>query len=200
MRIVYFAFAGAVLGALAGLVSALLLSGLLNSGVQRAEEVRIEGWSSDWSLGTEAPNRYLKAWVARYGLLAMQKSEAVYFRRLQDDDGAPLREGCAYEVSGGALPAQWWSVTLYDRLGYLPMNTDAHLSIDATRAPGAHWRFQVSARPPEGDMLWVSSRNSETFDLTLRLYQPDPAFLAEPLRWSGFPRIHRLRCESEDAS
>ena len=97
------AFVGIVLGSLSGLVSALYLTGMTDNGLRRDQPVYVDGWVSDWSIGSEASGRYLKAWVARRGLLAMRKSEAVYFNRSTDNDGAPLRESCRYLVSGADL-------------------------------------------------------------------------------------------------
>ncbi|MEX0286332.1 MAG: DUF1214 domain-containing protein [Paracoccaceae bacterium] len=200
MRVFYFTIAGAILGLFAGLASAILMSGITPGGLDRAETVSINRWVSDWSIGSEASGRYVKAWVARHGLLAMRKSEAVYFIRNVDDDGQPLTEQCQYRVSGGDLPSGWWSITLYDRLGYLPMNADAHLSVDATDATGAAWAFDVAATRPEGNTLWLSSAKAEGFDLTLRLYQPDQSFLDAPLAELGFPSVQRLSCDGEAGS
>ncbi len=195
MRILNWTIAGTVLGSTAGLVSAILLTGITPGGFNRAETVFVNGWFSDWSIGTDGGDRYVKAWVARHGLLAMRKTEAVYFIRTVDDDGEALTENCRYVVTGGTLPAGWWSITLYDRLGYLPMNDDGKLSFDASEVAGStSWSFEVSAEKPVGDVGWVSSRGGEAFDLTLRLYLPDPALLDDPEGQAGFPAVRRLSC------
>jgi len=41
---------------------------------------------------------------------------------------------------------------------------------------------------------WISSRGAGNFDLTLRLYVPDPALLANPGKTVAAPRIERLEC------
>ena len=42
---------------------------------------------------------------------------------------------------------------------------------------------------------WISSRSAGTFDLTLRLYMPDAALLADPGTALDPPRLARLSCE-----
>ena len=191
---------GIVLGSLSGLVSALYLTGMTDNGLRRDQPVYVDGWVSDWSIGSEASGRYLKAWVARRGLLAMRKSEAVYFNRSTDNDGAPLRESCRYLVSGADLPGGWWSVTLYDRLSYLPMNTDGHMSYDASAAGPGAWQFEIGPTRPVGDVDWVSSKNGEGFDLTLRIYQPEQAFLDAPMRGWTLPEVQLLSCDTGGSS
>jgi len=193
----------AVLGLAAGGVSALAMAGLVGPGGFGARfDVDAGGWVSDWSIGDAAANPYVRARVARYGLLALRKSEAVYFTRAVDDEGRPLTERCDYRLSGGGQDALWWSVTLYDASSRLPMNDDGALSIDASAVDAsavggaARWSAAVSpARPQSG--LWISSRNAGAFDLTLRLYRPSAAVLATPADAVRPPRIERLSCRGD---
>ncbi|MEO1659847.1 MAG: DUF1214 domain-containing protein [Pseudomonadota bacterium] len=196
-RLILMAFLGAVLGAL----SALWFGGLISGAPNISKGVDVNGWSSDWAIGSENANPYVRARVARNGLFALRKEEAVYFVATTDDDGARLVETCTYRVSGGPFPAAWWSITLYDGDSRLPMNTDQRLSFDQTQAagkfqsPNQDWQFQVSASAPEtAAMPWVSSRSAGTFDLTLRLYQPSAALLSAPNDVLRPPRIERVTC------
>jgi hypothetical protein len=156
--------------------------------------VDVGGWRSDFAIGSEAADPYTRARVARHGLLALAKTEAVYFTRATDDAGAPLREGCSYRLSGGSMPAQWWSVTLYDGQSMLPANTDNALSINAEMFAGGAWSAVIAPQRPEGGGAWISSRGAGAFDLTLRLYVPDPALLANPEKTLVAPTIERLAC------
>ena len=157
-------------------------------------DVDVGGWRSDFAVGSEAADPYTRARVARHGLLALAKTEAVYFTRATDDTGAPLREACSYRLSGAAMPAQWWSVTLYDGQSMLPANTDAALSIDAERAGSGAWSAVIAPRRPADGALWISSRGAGQFDLTLRLYMPDVTLLTEPNAALKPPRVERLSC------
>ena len=122
-------YVGAILaGSALGLGSALWLAGLWPDGRSLAfGNVDVGGWRSDFAIGSKAADPYTRARVARHGLLALAKTEAVYLTRTTDDAGAPLREACTYRLSGGAMPAGWWSVTLYGAGSMLPANTDEAL-------------------------------------------------------------------------
>ena len=187
---------GVVAGALIGLGSALWLSGLWPPGRSIAfGDVDVGGWRSDFAIGSKTADPYTRARVARHGLLALAKTEAVYFTRTTDDAGAPLRDACTYRLSGGTMPAGWWSVTLYDSQSMLPGNTDSALSIDAERAGDGAWEAVIAPQKPEGAAHWISSRSAGTFDLTLRLYMPDAALLADTGTALDPPRLARLSCE-----
>lgn len=196
MRGVFAYCAAVVAGSALGLGSALWLAGLWPAGRALAfGDVDVGGWLSDFAIGSEAADPYTRARVARHGLLALAKSEAVYFTRAVDDIGAPLREACTYRLSGGAMPADWWSVTLYDGASLLPANTDNALSVDASRAGGGAWEAVIAPARPDGAAHWISSRNAGTFDLTLRLYMPDPALLATPKAALNPPKVERVACK-----
>jgi hypothetical protein len=186
----------ALVGFALGLGSALWGAGLWPArGNMAFGDVDVGGWRSDFAVGSEAADPYTRARVARHGLLALAKTEAVYFTRATDDSGAPLREACTYRLTGGAMPAGWWSVTLYDAQSMLPANTDAALSIDAERAGGGAWQAVIAPKRPAGEGLWISSRGAGSFDLTLRLYMPEAALLTDPDTALDPPKIARLSCE-----
>ncbi|MEM9054636.1 MAG: DUF1214 domain-containing protein [Pseudomonadota bacterium] len=192
-----------VLGVAAGGVSALFLSGLLPVGPRLGGAITIDGWTSDWSIGSQAANPYVRARIARHGLLAMRKEEAVYFTRNQDDQGRRLTEDCTYSVSGGALPAEWWSITLYDSESRLPMNEDNQLSFDKTDAEqsfsaSSDWTFEVRVQDPADlSQPWVSNRAAGAFDLMLRLYRPSAGMLKSPTTVLEPPSITRVSCDGE---
>ena len=190
-------YLGAVVaGSLLGLGSALWMAGLWPArGTLAFGDVDVGGWRSDFAIGSKAADPYTRARVARHGLLALAKTEAVYFTRATDDAGEPLREACTYRLSGGPMPAAWWSVTLYDGQSMLPANTDNALSIDAERAGAGVWSAVIAPRRPSDGGLWISSRGAGTFDLTLRLYLPDVTLLTDPDTALKPPRVQRLSCE-----
>jgi len=191
---------GCIFGLAAGTASALAAAGILGPGVRMGGVVDADGWQSDWTVGSPSANPWTRAYIARRGLLALTKAEAVYFTRAKDDSGRQLTEDCTYRVSGKAMPALWWSVTLYDTTNYLPRNTDQALSYDLTKATEAgqaeNWSFITSAEPsPEGN--WISSRSAGNFDLTLRLYKPDAALIDNPESVLPPPSIERVSCRSQ---
>ncbi|MEL6257538.1 MAG: DUF1214 domain-containing protein [Pseudomonadota bacterium] len=183
---------------IAGGAYALRAAGVIgNAGY--AADIDIDGWRANPLIGTQAADPRTRAYVARRGLMALSQSEVVYFVNAADSEGRPLLEACAYEVSGGAMPAGWWSITLYDEDSRLPLNDDDALSINAEAAGDADWTVRISTTRPSGDGLWLSSRNASQFDLTLRLYRPegDAAGLAAS-DWTP-PRISRLQCRGDQA-
>lgn len=186
----------AVLGGGIGFGSALWMAGLWPQGSTLAfGDVDVGGWRSDFAIGSKAADPYTRARVARHGLLALAQTEAVYFTRATDDIGAPLSDRCHYRISGGAMPAGWWSVTLYDGQSMLPANTDNALSIDAGRVGQGPWAALIAPQRPDDATPWISSRGADRFDLTLRLYMPSAALLADPNAALTPPRIERISCE-----
>jgi len=196
MRRAFVYLAVAVAGVALGLGSALWLAGLWPAASKMAfGDVNVGGWRSDFTTGSETADPYTRARVARHGLLALAKTEAVYFSRTDDDAGEPLREACSYRLSGGAMPAGWWSVTLYDAKSMLPANTDDALSVDAEQMGAGAWSAIIAPERPAGGEAWISSRGAGVFDLTLRLYMPEPTLLSQPAAALVSPRIERLSCE-----
>ena len=193
-----------IFGANFGALSARWLGGMISGGPRIGNAISIDDWQSDWSIGSENADPYVRARVARNGLMGLRKEEAVYFLKTVDDTGETLSEACTYRVSGGSFPAAWWSITLYDADNRLPMNDDARLSFDQSQAEqvggtgASNWSFIVSSRSPEqADTAWVSSRAGGAFDLTLRLYQPNAALLENPGATLSPPKIERLSCDAE---
>lgn len=201
MQVVIRLIVAIIFGLNLGALTALWFGGMIDGGPKIGKAIDADGWRSDWSIGSENANPYVRARVARNGLMGLRKEEAVYFIKTEDDDGARLREDCTYLVNGATFPATWWSITLYDGANYLPMNEDAALSFDQTQAEaiavagGQDWSFQVSATAPsDADLAWVSSKSGGEFDLMLRLYQPSAELLDDPLAALVPPRIERLTC------
>ena len=190
---------GIAMGLAAGIGSALYAGQLLTVGGGFDAPVDVDGWRGDFAIGTSQADPYTRARIARHGLLALARSEAVYLTRAVDDAGQPLREACTYRVSGGPMPAGWWSITLYDAQSFLPPNDDGATSFDATEAGDGNWNAIVSPTPPADRTRWISSRNAGPFDLTLRLYMPDPALIAAPESTLTAPSIARLSCEGDPA-
>lgn len=185
-----------LLGLCVGSGSALWMSGLIGGqSPTKFFDLQINHWGSDSAIGSASANAYLRARVARFGLLALAKEEAIYFTRSVDDDGKALRENCVYEMAGESQNAYWWSITLYDNHSRLPMNDDEAMSIDATRVGNSdQWRAIISNTPPTNNTLWLSSRAASNFDVMLRLYRPAKTVLDNPAATLAAPSIKKLSC------
>jgi hypothetical protein len=175
-----------------GIASALALTG----GAIGNSKLVVGKWSTDPMVGATSANPWLRARIARIGLLALSKEETLYFDRNVDEAGNPLRANCIYEITGGPIPARWWSITIYDGQDFLPRNTDNAGSVDASRiaASGAeNWLGVISPLAPVGNKLWISSQAAGDYSLTLRLYQPASTQGAE-LSKMAFPKVALMAC------
>lgn len=154
-------------------------------------------WRSSLAIGSSAADPYTRARVARTGLLALNRSEAVYYLAHSDHAGRRLRATCRYRVSGVPLPGRWWSLTLYAADQFLAKNKDhAHVvSSDNVklRADGT-WSVRVAATRADA-ANWLSTRRSGDFSLVVRIYQPSAAVVEgkEP----ELPVVRRVACEPE---
>src|SRR5690606_35400144 len=92
-----------LLGAAAGVGSAMVV---LDNG-QLLGQTNNDYWFGNRNAGSAAADPYTRGIVAKIGLLALNRSETIYFHRYKDENGEALREGCAYELSGGDLPTRW---------------------------------------------------------------------------------------------
>ena len=156
-----------LLGLTLGLGSAVAVTG----GLMGGGAVTAGRWSTDLTVGAPAATPWVRARIARVGLLALNREETLYFDRATDEDGRALDARCRYRVEGGPLPARWWSVTLYGADQMLPRNDDGAASVDATRlAAAGAWEATVAAAPPSAGGAKAS-------------------FSAEPPRFSNRPSI-----------
>ncbi|KTE20444.1 hypothetical protein ATE67_09255 [Sphingopyxis sp. H050] len=152
-------------------------------------------WSTSLGYGTKATDALTRARVARGGLLALPAKETVYWSAKTDASGAPLDGDCRYSLSGTALDARWWSVTIYDAAGYLVANPANRWSVNganvALDAKG-EWRVTVAPDKP-ADGAWLPGTKGQPFHLTLRMYNPGQDFRADPAK-AALPRIVKKGC------
>ena len=158
-----------------------------------------DGWQNSANIGTIAADPYTRAVVAKSGLLALSRKEAIYFWTNKDHSRREqLSEACDYIIKGGNLPARWWSITLYADDDFLAQNSDEHHSFEATsdfiRSDGTY-EIALSAQKAQISS-WISSKNAESFSLTLRMYNPensDKEFLSK----IAYPQIIKTKCRGQ---
>ncbi|NJS15257.1 MAG: DUF1214 domain-containing protein [Sphingopyxis sp.] len=152
-------------------------------------------WQTSLGYGVKATDPITRAAVARSGLLALPATETLYWQAARDSEGRALTGKCRYRLTGSALDARWWSVTVYDTTGYLMPNEARVWSVNGATVPlDAQQRWQVrlsSGRPPSGG--WLPTTGGRGFHLTLRMYNPGKAFMADPSR-AMLPQIVREAC------
>lgn len=182
-------------GLLVGAGSAVAVSGgaIGAAGAGRLETGR---WTTDLTVGGAAAGPWVRARVARVGLLALPRSETVYFDRTTDEAGQPLDPACTYAITGAPLQTRWWSITVYGSDQMLVRNDDRAHSIDATRAGGGAWQATLGPTRPVGGGLWLSTRDATAPILMVRLYNPKPSDDAALARLS-LPRVERVACGAD---
>lgn len=144
--------------------------------------VSVGAWDTSLLAGSTTADIHTRARVALQGLLALDRSETIYFIAERDDAGRPLRAACDYAIEGSAPPARWWSITAYGADYYLIPNPANRYSFNMrTAAPDSSGRFRlIAAREPKPGNWLPTTGAANRFVLNLRLYNPDPALAARP--------------------
>lgn len=158
------------------------------------DDIRVGPWSTGRDIGTADADMKTRAIVALRGLLALPKEEARYFTAATDSTGAPLSGRCSYTLAGGAIEARWWSVTLYDRKGWLIRNRWNRHSVGSARiAPADAAQWSVAVGPAERPGLWIPTGTDGPFELTLRAYRPRGTLASDPASVT-MPTITKGEC------
>lgn len=178
---------------LLGVGSALYL---INAGLRHGS-VTNGPWVTNPSIGSVNADPYTRAAVARAGLLALDKSETIYFTAATDGAGHPLMTDCTYKLTGRDLPARWWSITVYGADHYLIPNPQGKYSISKNsikRARDGSYTAIVSAVPSDGNWIPTGTHDDPApFSLTIRLYNPEAAAY-ENLESLDLPTITEEAC------
>lgn len=158
--------------------------------------VRNGAWITNPLIGGSDADPYTRAAVARAGLLALNKTETVYFNASEDDAGEPLSTSCTYQVTGRPLASRWWSITAYGADHFLIPNEAKQYSQSmnsvTTRADGG---FQIQVGPDaRGRDAIQTGNDGAAFSLTLRLYNP-AAEVYDNLASVVLPRIVKEGCK-----
>ncbi len=181
---------GGVLGIVIGGSTAVWSVRAGSLGMQSA----IGPWVTGRDFGTADASAYTRAVVALRGLLALPAQEARYYTAATDDAGRPLDGHCRYRITGGALASKWWSLTLYDRAGYLVPNRAGIYSIGSVSLPAAEQaRWTVAVSPDQQPGHWIPTGAADRFELTLRAYLPADGGKGDFSR-AALPRITQAGC------
>jgi hypothetical protein len=160
----------------------------------KVQVIKNGAWTTNPLIGSVQANMYLRAYIARIGLFALSKTEALYYNAFTDEDGEPLRAECDYIIEGGDLPARWWSITAYDKDHFLipnALNRYSYNMKNLRRDEQGRFKIHLSRTPKEGN--WLPAAKEETMSITLRAYNPAPA-LRENLGSAELPKIKKVDC------
>lgn len=167
---------------------------LAGRGLGKADIVN-GSWTTSLGYGTKSTDPFTRAGVARRGLLALPATETVYWQAAVDSDGKALDGSCRYAMTGAALDARWWSVTVYDTAGYLMPNALNAWSFNGaaiSEAEKGGWRVEIGPKQPASGH-WLPTTAGKPFHLTLRMYNPGKGFIAAPSK-SALPALKKEGC------
>lgn len=160
-----------------------------------AKVIKAGAWTTNPLIGSVQANMYLRAYIARTGLFALSKTEALYYNAFTDEDGEPLRAECDYVIEGGDLPARWWSITAYGKDHFLipnALNLYSYNMKNLQRDTQGRYKIHLSRTPK--DQNWLPAAKEGTVSLTLRSYNPSPA-LRENMGNAELPKITKVGCK-----
>ena len=189
-------------GALSRWLAVPLAGLVIGAGATRVALPRLAGgslpivvgpWHTSTTVGSAAANPYVRAEIARTGLLALNRAETIYFEARTDDEGRPLRAACAYDITGGAIASRWWSITAYGDDFFLIPNAEKRFSATAaTLHKTADGAFTIALGPARRGVDWLPTGDmGGGFNLLVRLYNPEPGIALEPGR-AKLPGIKRV--------
>jgi len=128
-------------------------------------------------------------------ILALARSETIYFEARTDDAGEPLSPACDYLLTGPAPDARWWSVTAYGPDDMLIPTEGARYSASASSATADGAGSIEIALTPDGSGPNGIATGTGRFILLLRLYQPSKTVADAPDAAPLF-RIARGSCRA----
>jgi hypothetical protein len=151
-------------------------------------------WRTNLATGSAASDAYTRAAIAVHGLLALNRSETIYYTAFTDDDGSALNGACTYRLTGRDPDARWWSITAYGSDDYLIANAADRYSIFKN---GLHREadggFIATVGPEAAAKNWIPVSPGDTFSLTLRLYNPGAGVVGDPAH-TPLPSIKKVSC------
>ena len=151
-------------------------------------------WRTSLFAGSSESGPYQRASIAVHGLLALNRSETIYYTANRDGDGARLTGGCLYELTGRDPPTRWWSITAYGADDYLIPNGAERYSVSinsVARRPDGTFTITVSKAGAASN--WIATADGP-FSLSIRLYNPAPQVAADP-EHVALPVIRKVHCE-----
>lgn len=152
-------------------------------------------WRASMLAGSQDADLYTRAQVAIGGLLALNRSETMYYLARTDSQGDDLRSRCTYRIHGTPPKARWWSITAYAEDIFLFPNEQRRYSLNGDNAAlDAQGRFNMvtaPSQPASAPGTWVPTPGDRGLILTLRLYNPDAAMASDPGQLLQ-PRIERV--------
>jgi hypothetical protein len=158
---------------------------------------RFGPWTAWHSLGAASADPYTLAHVSRSGTLPVTSSSAIHLTARVDENGDLLNSRCDYAIIVPPVPAQWWSLSVFDKSGQpIPNPSDRHSfsSENVVAAFDGSVRFRVAPRARPG--YWLPSGDAGQLTLVFRVFRPREAvdLASGELSPDLLPRITTVGC------
>lgn len=150
-------------------------------------------WTTNLAAGSTNAGMYTRAAVAIGGLLALNKSETIYYAANGDSAGDSFDPRCTYRIEGRDPDARWWSVTAYGKDRFLIDTPSKRYAVGkANVVRTADGTFVIRVSTAEHVENWIAA-SPDGFILTLRLYNPGPSVTDDPAT-ATLPAIVKEAC------
>lgn len=155
----------------------------------------IGAWKTKPRIGSAEIDPYSRAAIARSGELPIGAGDGIAFLATADDAKRPLDGRCEVIVSGVTPAARFWTLTLYDRKGYLVANSlrrYGFTSREIVRSSDGSFVVHVTSRARAGN--WLPTGGIERYVLMLRLYDTPVGVGTRTRRDAPMPSVTTERC------
>lgn len=184
--LIFFGLAGAI---------GLGLTGLAVDRDVMFGQLQIGQWIAVPGAGSPEPDPYARASMARRGRVPLALGDGLELFAQSDDTGEPLRLGCEYEISGGSMPARYWTLALMEPSGQAvatPLGRAGFTSHELLRREDGSYSITLAPQARPGN--WLSSNGTGHFRLALRLYDTPLTTRTERTGTTSFPSIRKVSC------
>ena len=158
--------------------------------------VRSGPWRAWPGAGTAEIDPYSRAVFARRGQIPLAASSGLRFLATTDGTGAPLDARCAYAVGGSTATAQFWTLSLLDRRGFVEPNPAGRFGFTSSEiVRDAEGGFVIVIDGPARPGNWLPVTGAGPFQLLLSFYDtPLSTALQTGGTVPGLPSITRGAC------
>ena len=133
--------------------------------------VRSGAWVTWPEAGSPKADPYVRAVYARDGRVPLATAVGLRFLATADDEGRPLDGRCAYSIGGPTPAAQYWTLALLDRSGFLPAGATGRsviTSAEVVRAADGGFAVTVARQARPGN--WLPWAGEGRFQAMLSFY------------------------------
>lgn len=133
---------------------------------------RVGDWTAWPEGGSNNPDPYARALLSRTAQLPLGSGEGIAFYAARDGEGAPIRGGCEYVLTGETPAARLWTLSVVDGRGDVPATSSGRSyfhSREVLRKPDG--RMEIVLAPQARPGNWMPLPESGALTLILRLYE-----------------------------